>query len=136
MEIFSINQRILHSNTYKTEAWGNPNQPPFLNQLWIFRTILPPYALLHKLQNLEHRWGRKRTEHWGPRTLDLDILYYGNLQIYSNRLSIPHPEIPNRRFALVPLVEMLAHYVHPVLGQTQQALLNHTSDTCYVQKCC
>ncbi|MDR0337709.1 MAG: 2-amino-4-hydroxy-6-hydroxymethyldihydropteridine diphosphokinase, partial [Planctomycetaceae bacterium] len=97
---------------------GPPNQPEFLNAVCTVSTTLPPQILLEKLQEIETKFGRVRIEHWGPRTLDIDILLYGNQIISTPTLSIPHPEMLRRYFVLEPALEIAADTVHPVTGKT------------------
>jgi 2-amino-4-hydroxy-6-hydroxymethyldihydropteridine diphosphokinase len=107
------------SRFYETEPVGGPpNQPEFLNAAGIVDTTLTPHLLLEKLQEIEFKFGRVRIEHWGPRTLDIDILLYGNEIISTPVLTIPHPEMLQRRFVLEPAMEIAANTVHPVTGKT------------------
>jgi 2-amino-4-hydroxy-6-hydroxymethyldihydropteridine diphosphokinase len=107
------------SRFYKTQPVGGPpNQPEFLNAAGVIDTTLLPQVLLEKLQEIEIRFGRVRKEHWGPRTLDIDILLYGNEIISTPTLTIPHPEMLRRCFVLEPATEIAAEIVHPVTGQT------------------
>jgi 2-amino-4-hydroxy-6-hydroxymethyldihydropteridine diphosphokinase len=107
------------SRFYETKPVGGPtNQPEFLNAAGIVAATLPPQQLLEQLQEIENRFGRVRTEHWGPRTLDIDILFYGNKIISTPTLTIPHPEMLQRRFVLEPAEEIAANTVHPITGQT------------------
>ena len=84
-------------------------QPPYLNQMVLLETDLDPRALLRACQAIERREGRQRAEHWGARTLDLDIVRFGNRQVKDSDLIIPHPELPNRDFWLRELAELQAH---------------------------
>jgi 2-amino-4-hydroxy-6-hydroxymethyldihydropteridine diphosphokinase len=107
------------SRFYETKPVGGPiNQPDFLNAAGVIATTLPPQQLLEQLQEIENRFGRVRTEHWGARTLDIDILLYGNQIISTPTLTIPHPEMLQRRFVLEPAEEIAADTVHPITGQT------------------
>jgi 2-amino-4-hydroxy-6-hydroxymethyldihydropteridine diphosphokinase len=99
---------------------GPPNQPEFLNAVCSVCTDLQPQRLLEKLQEIEIRFGRIRAEHWGPRTLDIDILLYGDQIICTPALSVPHPEMLYRSFVLEPAQEIAADTVHPVTGKTLQ----------------
>jgi 2-amino-4-hydroxy-6-hydroxymethyldihydropteridine diphosphokinase len=90
----------------ETEPLGGMEQPPYLNQMVALDTALAPRALLHALQEIERRSGRVRTTHWAPRTLDLDIVRYGEQRIAEPDLIIPHPELPNRDFWLRELAEL------------------------------
>lgn len=83
-------------------------QPDYINAVAALDTRLEPWALLDQLQALENRHGRLREEHWGPRTLDLDLLLYGEAQIHDQRLTVPHPGLYERNFVLYPLAELVA----------------------------
>ncbi len=99
--------RILErSSVYETEPLGIADQPWFLNQVLSVETTLGPLVLLDTVQGVERDLGRIRSVHWGSRIIDIDILLYGHETVSSARLTIPHPELPGRRFVLVPLVEL------------------------------
>ncbi len=121
------------SRIYTTKAWGPVPQPDYLNMAIAIRTVLPPFYLLSVLLDLEKRFGRKRDVKYGPRTLDIDILFYGNEIIRRPGLHVPHPEIQNRRFALVPACEIAGNLKHPVFGKTLAMLLAECSDTLEVK---
>jgi 2-amino-4-hydroxy-6-hydroxymethyldihydropteridine diphosphokinase len=123
-----IGRITAQSRIYATKAWGPVAQPDFLNMAIAMRTALPPVYLLKKLLELEKKFGRKREVKYGPRTIDIDILFYGNLVIRKEGLGIPHPEIQNRRFALVPCCDIAPGFVHPVLNRTLRELLEECSD--------
>jgi len=128
---------IQKSSIYETEAWGNPEaekQNPHLNQVIYITCHHRPETLLNIIQAIENNHGRRRFHKWGARTLDIDILYHQDRIISTSRLTIPHPEIPNRRFALVPLVEIAPHLKHPILDLDQTALLNFCSDPLEVKE--
>ncbi|MFJ5368639.1 2-amino-4-hydroxy-6-hydroxymethyldihydropteridine diphosphokinase [Bosea sp. CER48] len=95
------------SSVYRTPPWGKTDQPEFLNMAALVETSLAPQDLLAFCLELERAGGRERRERWGPRTLDIDILTYGDAVIDQARLQIPHPRIPERAFVLVPLAEIL-----------------------------
>ncbi len=116
------------SRIYETAAWGKTDQPAFLNQCLMLETTLEPEALLECILAIENSLGRIRTEKYGPRTIDIDILLFNHLILESPGLSLPHPELPNRRFALTPLQELAPHYRHPVLQQTITQLLKSCKD--------
>jgi 2-amino-4-hydroxy-6-hydroxymethyldihydropteridine diphosphokinase len=97
---------IAASAIEETAPLGGMEQPPYLNQMVLLETGLEPRALLHALHGIELRQGRERTERWGPRTLDLDIVRYGNRQVTEPDLIIPHPELPNRDFWRRELAEI------------------------------
>lgn len=122
-----------HSRIYRTKAWGPVKQDDFLNMAVALRTIYPPHLLLQKLLSIEKRFGRKRDVKYGPRTLDIDILFYGSKVINEHNLRIPHPEIPNRRFALVACCDIAGSMVHPVLDKTIRQLLDECKDPLSVE---
>jgi 2-amino-4-hydroxy-6-hydroxymethyldihydropteridine diphosphokinase len=116
------------SKIYETAAWGNTEQPSFLNQVLEVQTDLTPEQVLQQVNTIEQELGRVRHEHWGSRVIDIDILFYGQLVLQSQRLTIPHPQLHLRRFTLMPLAEIAAHLVHPVLGQSIYELLEDCED--------
>ena len=93
----------------ETAPLGGMQQPPYLNQMVLLETALEPRALLQACQAIERREGRERTEHWGPRTLDLDIVQFGSRRVTDSDLIIPHPELSNRDFWRRELAELSAH---------------------------
>lgn len=118
------------SSFYETEPWGKKNQNWFVNAVIAVRTELSPVELLRVCQDIEARLGRNRKleEHWGERPIDIDILFYDNL-IFSNEiLTIPHKFVHKRAFALVPMLEIKANYVHPVLNKTISELHEELED--------
>ncbi len=116
------------SSVYETAPWGEAAQAPFLNQALVLETTLQPLDLLDIILDIEASMGRRRLARNGPRIIDIDILFYDNITYNAARLVIPHPEIQNRRFALVPLAEIDPHLVHPVLGLTITELLRQCPD--------
>ena len=112
------------SSLYDTEPVGEIDQPNFLNAVAQIDTELTARQLLWNLQRIEARLGRTRTQRWGPRTMDLDLLLYGDLVIEEADLKLPHPELVHRSFVLVPLVELDPILVHPATGES---LLSHLS---------
>ncbi|MHA7102872.1 2-amino-4-hydroxy-6-hydroxymethyldihydropteridine diphosphokinase [Roseivirga pacifica] len=116
------------SKIYETAAWGNEDQPSFLNQVVEVDSNKSPQRILTLVNQIEEEMGRVRFEKWGERLIDIDILYFGSHEIQNEDLVIPHPEIQNRRFTLAPLAEMSPDFIHPVLKKTQQELLEDSVD--------
>ena len=125
---------INQSAIYETAAWGNTKQASFLNQVIVLHTQLSPDELMQELLHIEEELGRIRTEKYGPRTIDLDILFYGNLVYHSPKVTLPHPAIQDRRFVLIPLAELNARKIHPVYRKTINTLLNECADLLPVKK--
>jgi len=122
------------SGIYETAAWGKTNQPAFLNQVLEVQTELQPVQLLQKINNLEQELGRVRLEHWGARVIDIDILFYEDMVLQSQRLTIPHPQLHLRRFTLMPLAELIPNLMHPVLRKTVAELLAICPDALEVRE--
>lgn len=106
------------SGVYETAPVGVVDQPAFLNAVLKVDTDLPPRALLERMLAIEQRFGRYRLRKWGPRTLDLDILLYGDETIDEEGLRVPHPFLHERAFVLVPLCDLNPAGLHPELGRT------------------
>lgn len=113
---------------YQTDAWGKTNQAVFLNQVLCVDTQLSPTELLDQIQQIEIDLGRERHEKWGARTIDIDILFYDQQTIITQRLLIPHPYLHTRRFTLMPLNDLAPNFVHPTLHKTTQQLLDECQD--------
>ena len=122
------------SSLYSTAAWGNTDQPDFLNQVIIINTTLSPFPLLKQILLIEKKMGRVRTVKNAARIIDIDILFFNNEIINEKNLVIPHPEIQNRLFVLTPLAEIAASLVHPVLNMSIKELLKICTDKLNVQK--
>lgn len=111
------------SRYYETAPYGVTDQADFLNACLRLRTLLTPEELLETLHRVEHEAGRERIIHWGPRTLDLDLIFYDDLVLESDDLCIPHVEMHKRRFVLEPLCEIAPYKRHPIYGKTVQEML-------------
>ena len=115
------------SSFFKTEPYGVTDQPQFLNAVCEVRTSLAPLALLDVLLATELAMGRVRLRHWGERNIDLDLLLYGDMVMDTERLRLPHPDMQNRDFVLLPLAEVAPDVVHPVLKKTMEELKDKLS---------
>ncbi len=122
------------SSIYETAAWGNTHQPAFLNQVIQLSTALSARQLMRRILKVEKQLGRVRNEKYGPRVIDIDILLFDDEIHNYALLKLPHPEMPNRRFALLPLAEIAPGIIHPVLQKTISQLLHDCTDTLAVKK--
>ncbi|NLB72121.1 MAG: 2-amino-4-hydroxy-6-hydroxymethyldihydropteridine diphosphokinase [Chloroflexi bacterium] len=135
--IKAINQKMIvlrKSSVYETKAWGYTEQPDFLNQVIEVSTDLSPLSLLNFLKRTETELGRVENFRYGPRLIDVDILFYGELIRNTARLQIPHPKLHERAFVLVPMAELEGEFVHPVLEKTIAELLENV-DASEVRLC-
>lgn len=128
-----LGKQLAVSPIYETAAWGLTDQPAFLNQVILLETVAPPLACLDIVLAIELKMGRERLEKWGPRNIDIDLLFYDNLTYNDHRLSLPHPYIQDRRFVLQPLFDIAPEFEHPVLGQEISDLLKKCPDTSEVE---
>ncbi|MCX6293125.1 MAG: 2-amino-4-hydroxy-6-hydroxymethyldihydropteridine diphosphokinase [Sphingobacteriales bacterium] len=132
--IAEIGEIINTSSLYATAAWGNTNQPDFLNQVIVVNTDFSAITLMETILNIEANMGRIRTQKNAPREIDIDILFFNNDIIDLPELIVPHPLLQERKFVLIPLSEIAPNYKHPILIKTTQELLEICTDRLDVQK--
>lgn len=123
-----IGKIIESSSIYETEAWGNNDQPPFYNQVLVVESKLTAQQIMDKILKIEKQMGRIRTIKNAARVIDIDILFFNNEIINSPNLIVPHKEISNRRFVLMPLNELAPNFIHPVVKKTIHELLSSCKD--------
>jgi 2-amino-4-hydroxy-6-hydroxymethyldihydropteridine diphosphokinase len=125
------------SNVYQTQAWGVTDQPDFLNQALLVETTLSPWQVLKQILLIEQRMGRKRTDKWTARLIDIDLLFYEDEIINTPDLIVPHPYLHLRNFVLAPLVEIAPQQWHPILHSTAAELYEQSTDplkVCLLEK--
>lgn len=113
------------SSLYNTAPWGYKEQSDFLNMALECSTNLCPYTLLREIKDIEKKMGRKETIRYGPRIIDIDIIFYNNLILKSEQLTIPHPLMHKREFVLKPLCEIAPDFIHPELKLSVKQLLDN-----------
>jgi len=123
-----IGSILLKSKIYETEPWGVIDQPNFLNQILKIKTNLTPEECLKNCLSIEDEIGRKRLRKWGERLIDIDLLFYNDLKINTLDLILPHPRLHERNFTLVPMEEIAADFVHPILKKSMFELLDICRD--------
>jgi len=124
---------LWESSFYRTDPVGIIEQDWFVNGLISVETDIPPEELLDRLLSIELQMGRVREEKWGPRLIDLDIISYGDQVMESEKLTLPHPETPNRAFVLIPIRQIEPTWIHPVTGKTAGEMLQELSEDQQVQ---
>jgi len=129
-----IGEILNTSSLYATAAWGNTNQPDFLNQVIVIKTDFLANRLMETILKIEANMGRIRTLKNAPREIDIDILFFNNEIIDLPELVVPHPLLQERKFVLIPLNEIAPHFKHPILLKTTQELLEICTDSLDVQK--
>lgn len=129
-----IGKILRQSDLYTTAAWGNTNQPDFLNQVIMVETTLDALQTMQTILIIEKKMGRIRAEKNAPRIIDIDILFFNKEIIDQEGLSIPHPQIQNRHFVLVPLNQLSPNFKHPVFKKTVHQLFIHCPDKLNVKK--
>ena len=122
LEGFSQVKKV--SSLYRSKPYGFEDQPDFLNAAALIATELEPLPLLAELQAIENELGKQLIRENGPRAIDLDLLFYGDLVLKTEELEVPHPGIAERDFVLAPLAELDPDFRHPVLGQSAKEILN------------
>jgi 2-amino-4-hydroxy-6-hydroxymethyldihydropteridine diphosphokinase len=131
---FRVGKIFASSSFFKTEPWGNTDQPSFVNQVIGVASLLGAKDLLDVCKKIEKEMGRETNEKWGPRLIDIDILFFGKDIIESDALSIPHPQLHLRRFTLEPFHEIAPELVHPIFKKTISELLFECTDRSEVHK--
>ena len=130
-----IGQVVAQSSVYETAAWGNTNQPSFLNQAVGVTTQLTALEVLDKALGIEQKLGRVRKDKWGERLIDIDLILFGDEVIdIEGRLQVPHPQMQNRRFVMEPLAEIAPNVKHPVLDRTILDITKNITDDLDVKK--
>jgi len=125
---------VQESSVYETAAWGKEDQGAFLNQVLKIETNLHPEEVLKTILEIEEHLGRKRQLKYGPRIIDIDILFFDDDIINQHTLKVPHPQMQNRRFVLVPLNEIAPAKIHPSLHKTMAQILAECPDPLAVNK--
>jgi len=124
----NVGNILSNSSIYETAAWGMEDQAPFLNQALIIDTLFEATKLLENLLRIEQSMGRIRNQPLGPRTIDLDIIFFNDQILDTENLTIPHPHMQKRNFVLTPLNEIAPDYIHPIFKKSINQLLIDCTD--------
>lgn len=124
---------VVCADLFTTAAWGKEDQDAFLNTAIIVKTIYSPLMCFKIIKEIEQQLGRKSTEHWGPREIDIDILLFNHLVLESKILTIPHAEMHHRNFVMIPSAQIASKWVHPKLKQTIGSLAHACTDPLSVE---
>ena len=122
------------SKTYKTEAWGGSPQPYYLNQALLVHTQHTAHHTLTTCQSIENKLGRKREERWNSRTMDIDLISYGTDILKTETLELPHPRIGDRKFVMIPMLDIVPMWTHPISGLSLEDMMRSTADTLLVEE--
>jgi 2-amino-4-hydroxy-6-hydroxymethyldihydropteridine diphosphokinase len=130
-----LGEIMIRSSVYETPPWGFQSDENFWNQVLVIETGFSPEELLKKIAEIENRFGRERgTAGYTSRKMDIDILYFDEMILNTETLTIPHPQITNRLFVLVPLAEIAPEFVHPLLKKTSVQMLDNCTDSSLIRK--
>lgn len=129
-----VGEVIELSGIYETAAWGRTDQEAFYNLALIVETALSPFDLLDCTQGIERHIGRNKTVHWGPRNIDIDILYIDDLIVHTPRLQVPHSQLHIRNFVLYPLREVDNDGRHPIFACSNEELFHRSPDDGVVKR--
>jgi len=124
----------LRSSLFSSSPWGNHSQPDFLNQALVLQTSLSPIELLKSTVRIESDLGKNKIEPNGPRTIDIDILFYNDVVLNTPELILPHPRLHLRRFNLLPLNDIIPDKIHPLLNEKISTLLSTCTDSLSVNR--
>ncbi len=125
---------VQQSSIYETAPWGNINQENFLNSVIVIQSEMKAEEMMQNILTIEEKMGRMRMIKWEPRIIDIDILFWGDEIIFTKNLIVPHPNLHERKFTLVPLAELMPGFIHPVLKKSVSDLLVELNDTLEVTK--